>query len=198
MIPFHVAFALILGDETNIHEWQTQFQQWTSGLFSLPVNLPITAFGRAVRARNILLRPIEEAITARKNDLRDGTDALTVLQLARDENGGKLSNAEMADQLLTLLFAGHETSSSALGSFCLLITQHPEVLERLRREQWALNHSGPLTIDVIRQMPYFYQVMKEVGRFMPPVGGGLSCFPFQSMRNGHQEGVFKADRLERR
>lgn len=170
---FHVACALILGDETNIHEWQTQFQHWTSGLFSLPVNLPMTAFGRAVRARNVLLRFIDEAIAARKKDLREGTDALTVLLLARDENGEKLSDAEIADQLLTLLFAGHETSSSALGSFCLLMTQHPDVLERLRLEQRALNYSGPMTIEIIRQMPYLDQVMKEVLRFMPPVGGGF-------------------------
>lgn len=170
---FHLACALILGDEANIQDWQKQFQYWTNGLFSLPIKLPFTAFGRAVRARDALLALIEKAIMARKNDLRDGTDALTVLLQAHDENGDKLSDAEIADQLLTLLFAGHETSSSALGSFCLLMTQYPDVLERLRREQHDLRSSGPLTIDLIRQMPYLDQVMKEVLRFIPPVGGGF-------------------------
>ena len=170
---FHVACALILGDESNIRVWQDHFQSWITGLFSLPINLPFTAFGRAFRSRKALLQLIDTAIAKRTDRLDDPTDALGVLLQARDENGEALTHSEIADQLLTLLFAGHETSASALGSFCLLMTQHPDVFEKLRAEQDKLAISGPLSVESIRSMTYLDQVMKEVLRLIPPVGGGF-------------------------
>jgi retinoid hydroxylase len=75
--------------------------------------------------------------------------------------------------VLTLLFAGHDTSSCALASFCLLLAQHPAVLSRLRAEQDELAPSGPLSTAALDRMPYLDQVIREVLRFIPPVGGGF-------------------------
>jgi cytochrome P450 len=78
---------------------------------------------------------------------------------------------ELKDQILLLLFAGHETLTSAIASFCLLVSQHPDVLHNIRREQNSLGLSLPLTPDSLKQMTYLEQVLKEVLRFTPPVGG---------------------------
>lgn len=80
---------------------------------------------------------------------------------------------ELKDQVLLLLFAGHETLTSAIASFCLLTAQHPEVLQRLREEQNQLNLAESLTLEEIKQMTYLEQVIKEVMRIIPAVGGGF-------------------------
>ena len=171
---YHLACSLIVGDERLLGLADT-FQTWIQGLFSLPVPLPWARFGRAQRARAELIGGIEMTVRER---LRDGIspgarDALSVLLSASDEHGEKLSVKELCDQLLTLLFAGHDTSSSALASFCLLVAQHPKVLSRLRAEQSGADLDGPLAIDMVERMPYLGQVVREVLRLVPPVGGGF-------------------------
>lgn len=67
----------------------------------------------------------------------------------------------------------HETLTSAIASFCLLTAQHPDVSQRLREEQKQLNLSDSLTLEDIKQMTYLEQVIKEVMRIIPAVGGGF-------------------------
>ena len=107
------------------------------------------------------------------NPDRPETDALDIMLNARDEETGEgLSIEELKDQVLLLLFAGHETLTSAIASFCLLTAQHPEVLEKARAEQERFVEQ-PLTLEQLKQMTYLDQVMKEVMRLVPPVGGGF-------------------------
>ena len=170
---FHVACALVLGDESDVAGLEAPFEAWLAGLFSLPVDLPFTVFGRALRARERLIERIGAVARDRLARGAVGEDALSVLIGATDERGEKLTHETIVDMILTLLFAGHETSSSGLSSFCLLVAQYPDVLERLRAEQRGITLEGPLTAEHIQQMPYLDQVIKEVLRFMPPVGGGF-------------------------
>jgi retinoid hydroxylase len=169
-----IACKLLVGVDnasaTQLGHW---YSTWVSGLFSIAINLPWTTFGKALRCRSLLLKEIENLIKQRQNSLNKGEDALGLLLTAVDEDGDRLSIEELKDQILTLLFAGHETLTSALASFCLLLAQHPEVLESARKEQKQLNISEPLTIENLKQMTYLDQVLKEVLRFIPPVGGGF-------------------------
>ena len=134
------------------------------------------------KAREQLLTEIERLIRQRQAQLEarqadphfEGApeDALGLLLLATDEAGDRLSIAELKDQVLLLLFAGHETLTSAATNFCLLMAQHPEVMAQARAEQDTLAQE-PVTLDLLKQMPYLDQVIKEVLRFLPPVGGGF-------------------------
>ena len=69
--------------------------------------------------------------------------------------------AELIDQVLLLLFVGHETLTSAIASFCLLTAQNPEVLQRLRSEQQQFDKSSALTLGDIKQITYLEQVLKD-------------------------------------
>ncbi|MEL7225774.1 MAG: cytochrome P450, partial [Cyanobacteria bacterium J06576_12] len=144
----------------------------------LPVNLPWTAFGKAWRSREKLLTEIEQLIQERQtllqtNPDRPETDALDIMLNARDEETGEgLSTAELKDQVLLLLFAGHETLTSAIASFCLLMAQNPDVMTKARKEQ-STYAEQPLTLDLLKEMTYLDQVIKEVLRAVPPVGGGF-------------------------
>ena len=149
------------------------FEEWIAGLFSIPLNLPWTKFGKALRARQQLLQHLEQIVITRQQANTPGEDALGLLIAAQDEQGNSLSLTELKDQVLLLLFAGHETLTSAIASFCLLTAQHPQVLQRLRDEQQQFDRSSDLTLEDIKQMTYLEQVLKEVMRIIPPVGGGF-------------------------
>lgn len=148
------------------------FETWCAGLFSIPLALPWTRFGKAKRCRKLLLDEIEKTIVARQQTAAPGNDALSLLIQARDDDGNGLSLEELKDQILLLLFAGHETLTSAIASYCLLIAQNPDVWDKLRAEQQAFADQ-PLTLETLKQMTYLDQTLREVLRLIPPVGGGF-------------------------
>lgn len=182
---FDIACKLLVGldnaSETDLGEL---FEVWCSGLFTFPINLPWTAFGKAKRSRDLLLAELERLIRDRQQTNEqlgilqsqdrqpEAKDALELLLNARDENGEGLSIEELKDQVLLLLFAGHETLTSSLASFCLKIAQNPEMKAVARAEQAALQERE-LTLETLKQMTYLEQVLKEVLRVVPPVGGGF-------------------------
>jgi cytochrome P450 len=171
------------GAQSQLGHW---FETWCAGLFSIPIALPWTTFGRAQRSRKLLLGELERIIRDRQQRQERTEDALQLLIEARDENGQGLSLEELKDQVLLLLFAGHETLTSAIASFCLLTAQNSEVTAALRAEQQKFETSEPPTLDELRQMTYLDQVLREVLRLIPPVGGGFRKVlqPFEF--NGYQ------------
>ncbi len=171
---FDVACKLLVGlDQGAQTELGHLFETWCGGLFSIPLALPWTRFGKAKQARKRLLVLLEEIIRQRQQSTDLGNDALSLLIQAKDEEGNRLGIDELKDQVLLLLFAGHETLTSAIASFCLLVAQHPHVLAELRAEQTACDPASLITLDTLKQMPYLEQVLQEVLRLIPPVGGGF-------------------------
>jgi cytochrome P450 len=67
-----------------------------------------------------------------RQDLEDRDDILSALLLARFEDGEGMSDADLRDQLMTLLLAGHETTATALAWTFDLVLRHAGVLDRLR------------------------------------------------------------------
>lgn len=172
-LTFDIACKLLMGldngSATNLGRW---FETWGEGLFTIPLNLPWTRFGRAYRCRELLLQELDRLIRDRSQQPDPGQDALGLMLQAKDEAGNQIAVEELKDQVLLLLFAGHETLTSALASFCLLMAQHPEVMAKARAEQ-AHFQGQPLTLEILKQMPYLEQVLKEVLRLIAPVGGGF-------------------------
>ncbi|MGL5035485.1 MAG: cytochrome P450 [Microcystaceae cyanobacterium] len=171
---FDVASNLLIGTDYQSNPAIFQyFEDWSTGLFSIPVALPWTTFGKALAARKKLLQSLERIILERQKQSNLGEDALSLLLQAKDENGQALSLAELKDQILVLLFAGHETLTSAIASFCLLMAQNPDVMAKVRLELAETPLTNPLTLNALKSLTYLDQVLKEVLRFVPPVGGGF-------------------------
>ncbi|BAQ61940.1 cytochrome P450 [Geminocystis sp. NIES-3708] len=181
---FDIAAKLFVGvDNGSQTRLCNLFEEWCQGLFSIPVNLPWTKFGKALKCRENMLQEIEAIVKQRQAGDNTHSDALSLLLKAEDENGDRLTLEELKDQVLLLLFAGHETLTSAIASFCLLTAQHPQVLAKIRQEQQKLNYQVPFNIEQLKEMTYLEQVLKEVLRLIPPVGGGfrkaIEDFSFQ-------------------
>jgi cytochrome P450 len=139
------------------------------GAALLPAWLPIRAHRlrrRAVRRMDALAY---ELIRRRRAGDVDAGDLLSMLVRATDDTGGpRLTNAEIRDELLTLFFAGHETSAAALVWACHLIAEHPQVEERLYAELvTVLGDRRPTAAD-LASLPWLGQVVKETLRLYPP------------------------------
>ncbi len=148
---FDIASNLFLGGDGGSKSYLAElFIEFSAGLFTIPLNLPWTKFGKALKARQKLLKHLELIVIKRQQAKNPGTDALGLLIQAKDEEGNSLTLEELKDQVLLLLFAGHETLTSAISSFCLLTAQHPEVLEKLREEQDRLNITGTPTLEDLK------------------------------------------------
>lgn len=96
-------------------------------------------------------------------------DILSLLVGVRGEGGEAFTDREIRDQVMTLMFAGHDTSTSTLTFMMHELARHPEVVERLCEEQDRVLGGATPTIDQLeREMPYLEMVLDEVLRLYPP------------------------------
>ena len=99
----------------------------------------------------------------------DRMDILSLLLGVRDEAGEGFSDREVRDQVMTLMFAGHDTSTSTLTFMMHELARHPDVLAKLREEQdRVLGGDAPDVDQLEREMPYLDMVLDEVLRLYPP------------------------------
>ncbi|HEX2372102.1 MAG TPA: cytochrome P450 [Solirubrobacterales bacterium] len=109
---------------------------------------------------------LHEQIAERRaaTDLDGRDDILSLLVAARFEDGEPMSDAEVRDQLVTLLFAGHETTATALAWAFDLLFRNPDAMDRLRGEV-ADGRDGYLdavVTETLRVRP----VVPSVGRLL--------------------------------
>jgi cytochrome P450 len=94
---------------------------------------PGRRFVRRLRAADALL--LEEIARRREEpNLEERTDVLSLLLRAVDEDGRPMTDAELRDELFTMLSAGHETTATGLSFAFDLLLRSPQVLARLRSE----------------------------------------------------------------
>ena len=91
-----------------------------------------------------------------------------MLLAAQDEDGARMSDAQVRDEVLTLFLAGHETTALALSWTTLLLCQHPEVTKRLREEAEAVAPGRPLAYGDVPRLVYAEAVVQESLRLNPP------------------------------
>src|SRR5213075_2651038 len=98
--------------------------------------LPLPSNIRWLRAKERLDSTIHRIIAQRRASGEDRGDLLSMLLLAQDEegDGGSMTNTQLRDEAMTLLVAGHETTANALTWTWYLLSQHPDVEERLHAE----------------------------------------------------------------
>jgi cytochrome P450 len=114
-----------------------------------------------------LLQAEIESRIAQGNEER--TDILSLMMAARDENGQAMTDDELRDELLTILFAGHETTATTLAWAFYQIHQRLDIREKLLKELDSLGeNSSPLEIA---QLLYLTAVCQETLRMYPVVPG---------------------------
>jgi len=139
------------------------FTLMNRGTFSPPVNLPFTAYGKALKARDRLRAYIQQQVATRDGK---GT-ALGVLKAARGPSGEQLAAAELEIELLHFFFAAHGGLTAALAWLLVVLGEHPELAARVRAEADAqLGDTAP-TFAQVQRLASARAVSREVLRAYP-------------------------------
>ncbi|SFN09048.1 Cytochrome P450 [Thioclava dalianensis] len=117
-----------------------------------------------------LKRHADAAIDARAHP-KDTPDLLDLLNGATDpETGRTLSRAELRDNLLTFIVAGHETTALTLAWALYLCAFDPAVQDAARAQAQAVLGEREATVQDLAQMPLIGQIVNESLRLYPPAG----------------------------
>ncbi|MEM9950000.1 MAG: cytochrome P450 [Chloroflexota bacterium] len=110
---------------------------------------------------------VHRFIHERQQTMADRGDLLSMLLLSEDENGNRMSPQEVRDEAVTIFLAGNDTTASALTWMLYALTQHPDVLDKIRHEVEAIAPSRDLSFDDLRDLSYLNAVIDEVQRLYP-------------------------------
>ncbi|VAH97417.1 abscisic acid 8'-hydroxylase 3-like [Triticum dicoccoides] len=163
-------------------EFRANFKAISSSFASLPLKLPGTAFHRGLGGRNRMYAMLDEVIARRRaGEVREDFLQTLLMKHARGQQAGaaaasdpaeeeKLTDAQLKDNILTLLVAGHDTTTAGLTWLVKFLGENPDVLAKLREEHMAIRaaHDGDDTQHLwwsdLSSMPYTTKVMNETLR----------------------------------
>jgi cytochrome P450 len=173
VLALDIFMKTVFGAETpkeTLLSISKNFTIWLGGFGALvPIDSPFFVFGRAMNARRTLMKTVGELVA---NCDGKGDDLLAKFVSFRDEHGEGLTQQEVEENILLLMFAGHDTTAASLGTMLALLFQpeHAHVLEKLRAE---LDPIDKLDDQQLKNCIYLGGVMDEAWRFVPPVGGSF-------------------------
>jgi cytochrome P450 family 110 len=129
---------------------------------------PLSPWGRFVRVKRDLDTFLFAEFARRRAAGSTGrNDILSFLLAARDEDGEPMCDEELRDQMLTLLFAGHDTTATSLAFAFYNILRHPGVLERLHHERVDVSGAGAVAPAQVGKLEYLDATVKETLRLNP-------------------------------
>jgi cytochrome P450 len=136
----------------------------------LPRGWPTPSNRRALRAQRAVYGVCDELIAQRRAAPGSGDDLLSLLVDARDD-GEQLDDAEIRDQVLIFLLAGHDTTALAVTFALHLLGRHPDAARRLRDEIDDVLGDRTPTAEDFDALAYTSMVLKEAMRLYPPAWG---------------------------
>jgi cytochrome P450 len=123
---------------------------------------------RMVRAIDAMDDVISRLVAARRKENEDRGDLMSHIVFASDEQGG-MSEKQMRDELMTLIFAGHETTAHTLTWAWYLLATNGDKLRKAQREVDEEMGGRPIGADDLRELPYLEMCLKESLRRLPAV-----------------------------
>ncbi|KAI3798269.1 hypothetical protein L1987_33540 [Smallanthus sonchifolius] len=184
LYAFELACHLFMSLEEPDHiaKLGSLFNVFLKGVVELPIEFPGTRFYSAKKAAAAIRAELMIIIKARRVDLEEGKasasqDLLSHLLTSSDENGRYLTEKDIANNILLLLFAGYDTSTVSITLLIKSLGEHPDVYDKVLKEQLEIckaKEAGELLKwEDIQKMRYSWNVVCEVMRVNPAVVGAF-------------------------
>ena len=169
---FAVAEALYLGAPAGVRARRDRetLDRCYRGMSAVPIDLPFTTFGRAVRARDTIIDAITRAAVDHRSDPQP--DLMQRLLAARDEEGG-LSMHEIQMEVVQMFYASYGAIYAVLSCVAIALGTFSAVARRAREEIMHVAPDGRLSLDILNAMPYVDRFTREVRRYYPLVATTL-------------------------
>ncbi|WOH08683.1 hypothetical protein DCAR_0728128 [Daucus carota subsp. sativus] len=183
---FDLACRLFMSvvDVDHVTRLAEQFALIASGLFSVPIDLPGTAYRRAIKGGKLVRAELMKIIGDRRNEILENklqaatrSDFLSRMLLVTDENRKFDLEKEIANNIIGLLFASYDTTSTAVSFVLKYLAENPHIYHEVYREQMDIAKSKSegelLKWEDVQNMRYSWNVVCETLRLIPP---GLGAF----------------------
>ncbi|KAB1225921.1 Abscisic acid 8'-hydroxylase 2 [Morella rubra] len=168
---FDVAIISVFGEnlDPEIEGIKSLYECLEKGYNSMPVDLPGTPYRKAMKARKLLNETLRRLIEKKKESGRHGGGLLRVLLGAKDERLNQLSDSQIADNIIGVIFAAHDTTASVLTWVLKYLHDNGNVLDAVTREQEEIRRklfeaNRGLTWNDTRRMPLTGRVIQETLR----------------------------------
>jgi cytochrome P450 len=158
-----------VGDVDLADEFERGLAYYGRDYFLQSLRGPRSPWRSMQAARRRLDRVLFTEIARRRKRGEQGEDILSLLIAATDEDGSKLTDQQVRDQVITLLFAGHDTTTSTVTFLFYELARAPEALQALLDELDAvLGGERPTAAQLVGELPELEQAMDETLRMYPP------------------------------
>lgn len=138
LYTFELACRLFMSleDPHHIKKLAAHFNIFLKGIIQIPLNVPGTRFYNAMKSANAIRKELQAITRQRRVDLELKTaspsqDLLSHLLVSSDEHGRFLTEAEIVNNILTLLFAGHDTSCVSITLVMKTLAENPHVYRKV-------------------------------------------------------------------
>ncbi|KAI0024602.1 cytochrome P450 [Xylariomycetidae sp. FL0641] len=136
---------------------------WYTALFSNS--------GHFEENRTYIRQVASQVIAERRAQPRRKKDLVDAMLHGHDPKTGKQMTEDMiVDNMITFLFAGHETTAGLLSFLFALLLTNPRAYATLQAEIDRVIGSGPMTADHIKDLPYLKACLWETSRLYPSSG----------------------------
>ncbi|OIT32297.1 PREDICTED: taxadiene 5-alpha hydroxylase [Nicotiana attenuata] len=181
-LTFKIVFECFLGIVVKPGLLET-FERVLEGAFSPPFKFPGSKFSRAKNARLKIEKILVEVIREKRREIELGEekegklDEALLSQLVKALIRGEVSEEEVADNVVLLVFAAHDTTSFAIAMTFRMLAHHPTCYSLLIQEHAnIMNNKGSdeiLSLEDTKKMKYTWQVARESMRLFPPIFGSF-------------------------
>jgi retinoid hydroxylase len=159
-----IALQILLGKASEVPEGLADdLTVWSRGLLSAPLTfIPWSMAAKAMRARNRIIDTMSPLLEQERQADKPSNSLLGRLVSAEDEETGEmLSNDDILDNVLTIIFAGSDTTASAATSVCMVLSQYPELKNFLRKNPKEIDRFVGTILQQYPPAPFGMRQVKE-------------------------------------
>jgi len=161
-------------DEALRKKIADEFWSMNAGFLSFPLPLPGTQLWEAIKSRERLVDIFVVCLHKARERMAKGAQPECLLDVWIEEEmkGAIATDRDVAFHIMDFLFASQDASTSSIVWVIALLDAHPEIRQRVLEEQLRIRPVGkdeiPITSELVNQMVYTKQVIREILRYRPP------------------------------
>ncbi|XP_010525407.1 PREDICTED: taxadiene 5-alpha hydroxylase [Tarenaya hassleriana] len=183
VLTFTVVFECLFGIKVELGMLET-FERVLEGVFAVPVQLPCSSFARAKRARQEIERILKRKVREKRMEMEEKVlsgdqvkEGMLFSSLVEGLIKGEISEEEVVDNMVLIVFAAHDTTSFATAMIFRMLAHHPSCHDFLLQEHVRIKDNKRegehLTMEDVKKMKYSWQVARETMRLFPPIFGSF-------------------------
>ncbi|XP_010506129.1 PREDICTED: taxadiene 5-alpha hydroxylase-like [Camelina sativa] len=179
-LTFTVVFECLYGIKVELGMLEI-FERVLDGVFAMPVEFPCSKFARAKKARleieSFLVGKVREKRREMEEEAEKPNTTTLFTRLIEELIKGVITEEEVVDNMVLLVFAAHDTTSYAMAMTFKMLAQHTTCRDTLLQEHVRIKankgEGEHLTVDDVKRMKYSWQVVRETMRLSPPIFGSF-------------------------